>query len=123
MRNSVKPTNLLDTEHVSVADKLERNRIAAEISACLSKQSAPLGPNGKKPIAIEVDGPSHFYIHSTNYTAYTKLKHRILSKMGYQVVHIPYFEWNELDNPSKKEKYVIDKITGKASEVLDDPRV
>mmetsp|Transcript_16411 Transcript_16411/g.17867 ORF Transcript_16411/g.17867 Transcript_16411/m.17867 type:complete len:88 (-) Transcript_16411:153-416(-) len=47
-------------------------------------------------IAIEVDGPSHFYANSTKYTAYTKLKHRLLSRMGYKVLHVPYFEWRNL---------------------------
>lgn len=35
-----------------------------------------------RPIAIEVDGPSHFYANSNRYTTYTKLKHRILTKLG-----------------------------------------
>ena len=40
-------------------------------------------PTGKdRPTAIEVDGPSHFYANSEKYTAYTKLKHRLLTRMG-----------------------------------------
>ena len=62
------------------------------------------------PVAIEVDGPSHFYVNSNEYTAYSKLKRRILTRMGFRVVNIPYFEWNKLKSTKEKEGYILRKV-------------
>ena len=79
--------------------------------ACLVRRlSGPLAdedgnvPTGEdRPIAIEVDGPSHFYANSKRYTAYTKLKHRLLTRMGYKVLHVPYYEWRSLRGAVERE--------------------
>jgi len=85
-----------------------------------------LGPACKsslKPVAVEVDGPSHFYVNSNKYTAYTKLKHRILTRMGYNVVHIPYFEWNKLGSSQVKEQYVFEKLKCQVAHGTHDGRL
>ncbi len=64
----------------------------------------------KKPVAIEVDGPSHFYVNSNEYTAYSKLKRRILTRMGFRVVNVPYFEWNKMKSTKEKENYILRKV-------------
>jgi len=77
-------------------------------------------PEGKdRPIAIEVDGPSHFYVNTTKYTAYTKLKHRLLTRMGYKVLHVPYFEWRKLKGSKEREAYMKAKLEEEPSEWLD----
>ncbi|SCP05576.1 RAP protein, putative [Plasmodium ovale] len=73
-----------------------------------------------RPIAIEVDGPSHFYANSNRYTTYTKLKHRILTKLGYNVIHISYFDWRKLRNKSEREEFILKKLKEKNDEFLDD---
>ena len=90
------------------------------------KLSGPLAdedgnvPTGEdRPIAIEVDGPSHFYANSKQYTAYTKLKHRLLTRMGYKVLHVPYFEWRQLRSASDREDYMRQKLLEEPSEWLD----
>ena len=77
-------------------------------------------PTGdERPTAIEVDGPSHFYANSTKYTAYSKLKHRLLSRMGYRVLHVPYFEWRKLRGSKEREDYMRTKLQEQPSEWLD----
>ena len=61
-------------------------------------------------IAIEVDGPSHFFINSTRYTAYSKLKHSVLSNLGYKVIHIPFFEWSKLSSRELRVDYMLAKL-------------
>ena len=77
-------------------------------------------PTGKdRPVAIEVDGPSHFYVNTTKYTSYTKLKHRLLTRMGYRVLHVPYFEWRKLRGAKERERYMKAKLLEEPSEWLD----
>ncbi len=72
-----------------------------------------------RPVAIEVDGPSHFYVNTTKYTAYTKLKHRLLTRMGYRVLHVPYFEWRKLRGSKEREDYLRNKLKEEPTEWLD----
>lgn len=77
-------------------------------------------PTGKnRPTAIEVDGPSHFYANSDRYTAYTKLKHRLLTRMGYRVLHVPYFEWRKMRGAKEREEYMRTKLLEEPTEWLD----
>jgi hypothetical protein len=73
----------------------------------------------KSPIAIEVDGPSHFYVNSNEYTAYSKLKRRILTRMGFKVVNVPFFEWNRLKSTVEKESYILRKVDEALHSKLD----
>ena len=100
-----------------------RQHLIAEIK---KKLRGPLAdefgniPKGKdRPIAIEVDGPSHFYVNTTKYTAYTKLKHRLLTRMGYKVLHVPYFEWRKLRGVKERETYMKAKLQEEPTEWLE----
>jgi len=116
---------LLDGEEevLTEEEKAEKEAILKELTVRLS---GPLAdehgnvPTGKdRPIAIEVDGPSHFYANSKRYTAYTKLKHRLLTRMGYKVLHVPYFEWRRLRGAREREDYMRAKLQEEPSEWLD----
>ena len=105
------------------AEKKAKDKIIKELTC---KLSGPLAdedgnvPTGEdRPIAIEVDGPSHFYANSRQYTAYTKLKHRLLTRMGYKVLHVPYFEWRQLRSAKDREEYMRSKLKEEPSEWLD----
>ena len=105
------------------AEKEDKDKIIKELTR---KLSGPLAdedgnvPTGEdRPIAIEVDGPSHFYANSKQYTAYTKLKHRLLTRMGYKVLHVPYFEWRQLRSAQDREDYMRTKLKEEPSEWLD----
>ncbi|CEM39385.1 unnamed protein product [Vitrella brassicaformis CCMP3155] len=105
----------------------EQQKQKAELIKELTRRlSGPLAdeegnvPTGKdRPTAIEVDGPSHFYANSHRYTAYTKLKHRLLTRMGYRVLHVPYFEWRRLRGQKEREEYMIRKLKEEPTEWLD----
>ena len=107
----------------SSAEEDKRQQLITEIK---KKLRGPLAdengnvPTGKdRPIAIEVDGPSHFYVNTTKYTAYTKLKHRLLTRMGYKVLHVPYFEWRKLRGAKERENYMKAKLQEDPTEWLD----
>ena len=105
---------------------LEEEKRQQLISEIKKKLRGPLAdehgniPSGTdRPIAIEVDGPSHFYVNTTKYTAYTKLKHRLLTRMGYKVLHVPYFEWRKLRGAKERENYMKAKLQEEPTEWLD----
>ena len=51
-------------------------------------------------IAIEFDGPSHFARNTKEPLGHTRLRDRLLSAMGWQVVSIPFFDWDRLQQPA-----------------------
>ncbi|ANQ09073.1 Uncharacterized protein PCOAH_00033500 [Plasmodium coatneyi] len=68
-------------------------------------------PNGnphkrRTKLIIEVNGEHHFYKNSKSYTALSKLKHKLLSDLGYTVINIPYFEWGQLTTNLDKKAYI-----------------
>ena len=50
-------------------------------------------------IVIEVNGPSHYIDHEM--IGPTVFKNRLLLKMGWHVLHVPYYIWNKLNTPEK----------------------
>merc|ERR1719383_663125 len=42
---------------------------------------------------IEIDGPMHFVGRSNRYDLKSVLKHRLLTKQGWQVLHIAWYDW------------------------------
>jgi len=97
----------------SSAEEDKRQQLITEIK---KKLRGPLAdengnvPTGKdRPIAIEVDGPS----------PYTKLKHRLLTRMGYKVLHVPYFEWRKLRGAKERETYMKAKLQEEPTEWLE----
>ncbi|CAJ1383225.1 unnamed protein product [Effrenium voratum] len=110
-------------EILTEEEKVEKDNIIKDLTKRLS---GPLAdehgniPTGEdRPIAIEVDGPSHFYANSKRYTAYTKLKHRLLTRMGYKVLHVPYFDWRQLRSAKDREDYMRAKLKEEPTEWLD----
>jgi len=37
-------------------------------------------------------------------------KRRILKRLGWSTLNIPYFEWDALDSPREQERYINDRI-------------
>ena len=95
------------------------SEIKKKLRGPLADEQGNLPTGGDRPIAIEVDGPSHFYVNTTKYTAYTKLKHRLLTRMGYRVLHVPYFEWRKLRGAKERETYMKAKLAEEPTEWLD----
>mmetsp|Transcript_16573 Transcript_16573/g.31308 ORF Transcript_16573/g.31308 Transcript_16573/m.31308 type:complete len:257 (+) Transcript_16573:27-797(+) len=110
-------------EVLTEGEKKEKDEIIKELTRRLSGPLADEDgnvPTGEdRPVAIEVDGPSHFYANSKRYTAYTKLKHRLLTRMGYKVLHVPYYEWRSLRGAVEREDYMKKKLKEEPTEWLD----
>jgi hypothetical protein len=70
--------------------------------------------------AVEFDGPSHFLASKSPMGA-TLLKRRHLQLLGYSLVSLPYWEWDEVrGDTASEEAYLRSKIS--ASFVHDGPR-
>ncbi|UKK02303.2 hypothetical protein MACK_001659 [Theileria orientalis] len=63
-------------------------------------------PESKEKIAIEYDGPSHFYTETLMRNIKSILKHEILTSAGWKMVHIPYQEWAQLVDEKQKIVYL-----------------
>jgi very-short-patch-repair endonuclease len=61
-------------------------------------------------VIVEVDGPHHFFRDSVLRTSSSVLKHKLLTSMGYRLIHIPYHEWLQCDTESKKLAYCSDLV-------------
>jgi len=47
-----------------------------------------------KRLVIEVDGPTHFMTNANKPLGATALKRRLLERLGWRLVVVPYFEWS-----------------------------
>lgn len=56
-------------------------------------------------VAIEYDGPSHFYAETVMRNIKSITKHEILESMGWKVIHVPYQEWIQLVSDKQKIVY------------------
>lgn len=114
VRNAVTSTSNEEEEKA----ELVRN-IMKKLKGPLADESGKIPTGADRPVAIEVDGPSHFYVNTTKYTAYTKLKHRLLTRMGYKVLHVPYFEWRKLKGARERQSYLEAKLKEEPTEWLE----
>eukprot|EP00808_Paulinella_micropora_P000235 g4125.t1 len=68
----------------------------------------------EQKIAIEVDGPYHFNYDPDGHASYlgtTLHKRKLLRAMGWRVVSVPYYEWEQHDSSEAKARYLHGKIT------------
>ena len=70
------------------------------------------GLGGERRVAVEVDGPSHFVAVAGKMgeggwrvNGSTRLKRRLLAGLGWEVLSVPFFEWNVLRSKAAKEAY------------------
>ena len=67
----------------------------------------------RQRIAIEYDGPSHYLTGDggpPRINGTTAFKHRLLEALGWRVLHIPYYEWNEQRTWKAKKAYLRQKL-------------
>ena len=71
-------------------------------------------------VALECDGPSHFLkgdLGRFQATGATLLKHRQLRALGWRLVSVPYWEWDEVkQQETKKLGYLLDAIQSQVDE-------
>ena len=64
-----------------------------------------------KQVALEFDGPSHFLTGLHSATGATLLKHRQLHALGWRLVVVPYWEWDEVkDSKAKRHEYLLCRL-------------
>lgn len=56
-------------------------------------------------LAVEVDGPSHFYRETCMRTASSRLKQKLVRAMGWKLLKVSYLEWQQLVTPERKLAY------------------
>ncbi|CAK9061505.1 unnamed protein product [Durusdinium trenchii] len=56
-------------------------------------------------VVVEVDGPTHFYRDTNTRTASSLLKASMLRAMGFHVKHLPYQEWQQCGNATRRTMY------------------
>ena len=60
--------------------------------------------------AVEVDGPSHF-LSCKSPTGKTLIKRRLLELLGYNLVSVPYWEWEEMRQDKRaQEAYLRNRL-------------
>eukprot|EP00299_Pterocystis_sp_00344_P002453 c1276_g1_i1.p1 GENE.c1276_g1_i1~~c1276_g1_i1.p1 ORF type:complete len:818 (+),score=193.11 c1276_g1_i1:328-2454(+) len=58
-------------------------------------------------IVIEIDGPNHYMSNNKlRATGKTLFKRRVIRRLGYHVVAIPYFEWSALPQKNLQRQYL-----------------
>ena len=57
-------------------------------------------------IIIEVNGSSHYGYQSHKILGHTYLKNKLVKAMGYYIINIPYWEWDELTTDKEKQTYL-----------------
>ena len=56
--------------------------------------------------AVEVDGPHHFLSGEREANGSTLLKRRLLGRIEYRVVSVPYWQWDQLKGKKEKMAYM-----------------
>eukprot|EP00850_Spirogloea_muscicola_P016153 SM000129S26140 [mRNA] locus=s129:281260:283715:+ [translate_table: standard] len=65
-------------------------------------------------IGVEVDGPSHFARDTGDALGATVLKRRQLRRLGWRLVAIPFYEWEELRGEEEMWRYLQNKLAAMA---------
>merc|ERR1712118_474921 len=65
-----------------------------------------------------VDGPSAFYFTSNQYFPAVKLRHRLLSSLGWDVRHVRWDDWINLEGPDCEDlgkREFLENVIGQGS--------
>ena len=104
--------------------KQDASNNAAAVTACLremgiaheceylcsaSERSMDIALRDRR-IAIEVDGPYHFFRNVPMRTGATRLRDRLLEWAGWTVVSVPFFEFDELRTKDAQTDYIQGKV-------------
>jgi very-short-patch-repair endonuclease len=71
-------------------------------------------------VVVEVDGPTHYLRDAAVEVGQgwvvdgsTQFKHRTLTKLGWTVLQVPYFEWNALNGAQEQDRYLTTLLASK----------
>jgi hypothetical protein len=73
-------------------------------------------------VAVEFDGPTHYLVGSSDgrrrvLDGTSKFKEKLLHRLGWKFIRVPYFEWDVLRSSAEREAYLRDKINSLAGSV------
>jgi hypothetical protein len=93
--------------HADVSAHLSRLGVAhANERWCdRTERSVDIAIEGSPPVAVEVDGPSHF-LQDGRLTGSTLLRNRMLAAHGWRVVVVDYRAWEERKTQEQREEYL-----------------
>ena len=64
--------------------------------------------------AVEVNGPSHYLKDAdgrcVTENGPTRFKARLLRRLGWDVTHVPFFEWDALHDTAAQDAYLRSKL-------------
>ena len=97
-----------------VAEALSRLRWTHQVEHVTADGlSLDMAQPGSK-LAVEFDGPWHYLVDVRSglrsLTGASLFKRRLLRKLGWKVLHLPYFEWEELGSTSARDKYLTRRL-------------
>ena len=72
-------------------------------------------------VVIEADGPTHFTCNTKNPLGATDLKRRLLQKLGWNLVVVPYYEWSTHATQEEQFEYMSAKLEPILKETQDIP--
>ena len=96
------------------------SKLHAEVSGCLvrmgvthanerwcerAERSIDIAIEGAAPVALEVDGPSHF-LHGGRQNVSTLLRNRMLAAHGWRVAVVDHRVWDDLKMQPQREEYL-----------------
>jgi hypothetical protein len=67
-------------------------------------------------VAVEFDGPKHYLVGASDdvstraFDGTTKSKERLLRRLGWTVVRVPYFAWSRLRSSADREAYLRNRM-------------
>ena len=61
-------------------------------------------------VAIEVDGPWHFFTNARKRNGTTQLRDRVLKRAGWTVVSVPFFDFDILRTVDAQRDYIQGKL-------------
>jgi hypothetical protein len=93
--------------HLAVANVLSKMKVNFENEKYVDILSCDLVQDH---LVIEVNGPYHYLADSSCLNGESLLKLRLLNKLGYTTIVIPYWEWNALETVESQENYLIQRL-------------
>ena len=72
-------------------------------------------------VAVELDGPSHFFANAPSVpVGGTAFKRRLLRALGWQLVSVPHFHWAQLATGAARAAYVALALAGSLAALPDE---
>uniref|UniRef100_A0A7S2Z5L2 RAP domain-containing protein n=1 Tax=Chloropicon laureae TaxID=464258 RepID=A0A7S2Z5L2_9CHLO len=94
----------------AMAETSEEAEQEKEEKAVPELLSADFYLSGEEKKCVEVDGPSHFFLNTLGPTGKTLFRNRVHRANGWEVVCLPHFEWEQLQEEEDKQAYIKDLL-------------